>query len=324
MARQPDLDVVRLARGKPHLAAAQQHHPVRQIETLEHLLGASRHAIELFIGLLGEADADQLDLGELMLAHHAAGVLAGGAGLGAKARRERGDADRQPRLVDDLARGQVGQRHLGRGNEVIVVCGAEQVIGELGQVAGAERRRLAHEKRRVDLGVAELAGVHIEHEGGERPLHARQRAREHDEARPRHARRALEVHAPERLADLEMLLHREVEASRLARAAQLEVGALVHALRHRLLGRVGLAGQQRIEPGRGGALVVFERANIVLDLGDLGHEAGAVLAPALRLADGPRGLVAPLQQRLEACLQFPPLIVEVKDLSGLCLETALL
>ena len=38
--------------------------------------------------LLRRGDRDKLDLGELVLADHAAGVLAGGAGLGAKARRQ--------------------------------------------------------------------------------------------------------------------------------------------------------------------------------------------------------------------------------------------
>ena len=58
-----------------------------------------------------------LDLVELVLAQHAAGVLAGGAGLGAEARGERGDADGQFVLVADGFTHEIGQRHLGRGDE---------------------------------------------------------------------------------------------------------------------------------------------------------------------------------------------------------------
>src|SRR5579883_1079432 len=101
LARQPDLDVVGLARGEPHIAGAEQHHPVGKAEALQHRLGAGRHALMLLARAVGMRDRDQLDLAELVLADHAARVLAGGAGLRAEAWRPRGEAERQLLLLDD-------------------------------------------------------------------------------------------------------------------------------------------------------------------------------------------------------------------------------
>src|SRR3546814_7018585 len=76
--------------------------------------------------MVGMGDAHQLDLAELMLPDHAARVLAGGARFGAEARRMRGVAQRQCRLVDDPSGGQVGERHLGRRDEPEAGRGAER------------------------------------------------------------------------------------------------------------------------------------------------------------------------------------------------------
>src|SRR5258708_32205323 len=81
LAGQPDFDIEGLARGGAHVAAAQNDGAERQAEPLQHLLGASSHALMLGVRLLRRGDADPLDLGELVLADHAAGVLAGRAPL---------------------------------------------------------------------------------------------------------------------------------------------------------------------------------------------------------------------------------------------------
>ena len=83
------------------------------------------------------------------------------------------------------SRDQVGQRHLGGGDQPAAVGGVEQVLGELRQLAGAEHRLVAHQQRRRDLGVAVLLGLDVEHELAERPLQPRQLAL----AAPRTARR---------------------------------------------------------------------------------------------------------------------------------------
>ena len=63
-------------------------------------------------------DADQLDLLELVLADHAARVLAVAAGFGAEARRVRGHAHRQRVGIEDLVAHDVGQRDFGGRNQV--------------------------------------------------------------------------------------------------------------------------------------------------------------------------------------------------------------
>ena len=161
LPRQPDLDVVGLARGEAHVARAEQHDPVGQAQAPQHLLRRRRHALMLGGGLLRRRDGDQLDLVELVLAEHPARVLARGPGLGAEAGGVRREAHGQLALVDDLARDEVRERHLGRRDEPVAVGGAEEVVGELRQVAGAERGLVAHEHRRARLGVAELARVYL-------------------------------------------------------------------------------------------------------------------------------------------------------------------
>ena len=117
LPRQPDLDVVGLLRGKAHVAGAQGHHAVVQAEPAQHFLGAGQHALVLVFGLLRRGDRDQFHLGELMLADHAAGVLAGGARFGAEARRQRGQPHRQRVFVEDGLAHEIGQRDFGGGDE---------------------------------------------------------------------------------------------------------------------------------------------------------------------------------------------------------------
>ncbi len=47
-----------------------------QFEPAQHFLGAGQHALMLVLAGLGRGDRDQFDLGELVLADHAAGIAA--------------------------------------------------------------------------------------------------------------------------------------------------------------------------------------------------------------------------------------------------------
>ena len=69
------------------------------------------------LALLRRGDGDEFDLGELVLADHAAGVFAGGARFGAEARRAGGEPHRQLGFVDDGFADEIGQRNFGGGNE---------------------------------------------------------------------------------------------------------------------------------------------------------------------------------------------------------------
>ncbi len=176
-----------------------------------------------------------------MLADHAARVAPGRARLRAKAERAGGEAQGQAFLLEDLLADQIGHRHFGGRDQPVAVARAEQVLAEFRQLIGAEHRGIAHQNRRVDLEIAVLAGVQIEHELHQRPLHPRQRALQHHETRAGELGRRIEIHQAERLADLDMLLRPEPlgKLRRRAEAADLDIVVLVLAL-----GRV-FAGQVR-------------------------------------------------------------------------------
>jgi len=141
-----------------------------------------------------------------------------------------GELQRQLGLLQDLAAHDVGQRDF-RGRDQVqhlafsllaALLRREQVLLELRQLAGAGQRLGVDDVRRVALGVAVPARLHIEHELGERPVQPRHRAAHQREARAGEFRRGVEVE-PERAADVDVVAHREVEDARLAPAAHLDV-----------------------------------------------------------------------------------------------------
>ena len=213
---------------------------IRQAEALQHFLGARRHALVLGVGLLGRGDADQLDLGELVLADHAARVLAGRARLGAEARREGGEAQRQLLLVEHRVVHQVGERHLGGRDQPEAVVGVEHVLGELRQLADAVDRVVAHQERRIDLGVAALLDVCRSSMNCASARSSRAScAFRNDEARAGDLRGGGEIHLAGRLAQRHMVLGREGEVALAADAADLDVAGLVGAVGHVVERQVG-------------------------------------------------------------------------------------
>src|SRR6185503_17143591 len=136
----------------------------------------------------------------------------------AEARGIGGIAQRQLPSVEDRAAIEVGERHLrGRDQEQVPVAGdLEQVLLELRQVAGAAQRIGVDQEGRLDLRVAVLARVQLQHEVDERAREPRARPHQHREARARHARGALEVENAQSRTDLPVRLRLEVERARLA------------------------------------------------------------------------------------------------------------
>jgi hypothetical protein len=98
-------------------------------------------------------------------------------------------------LLDDLARDDVGERHLGGGDQPPAIGGLVAVLAEFRQLAGAIHRLVAHQDGAVDLGQAVLGRVDVEHELRQRPVQARDGALHHDEAGARELRGGLEIHA---------------------------------------------------------------------------------------------------------------------------------
>ena len=74
----------------------------------------AQHLLVDRLALLGRAEDEHLDLGELVDAVQAARVAARGAGLGAEAVRQADVLQRQLPLVEDLVAVHAAQRDLGR------------------------------------------------------------------------------------------------------------------------------------------------------------------------------------------------------------------
>src|SRR5690606_10274715 len=111
---QPHLEVVRLRRRKAQIAGAQRDDAIVQTETLQHALGVLAQRLELAVARFGLAELHELDLVELMLADQAARVATTGTGLGAEARRVRGEPDRQLAGLEDVIGVEVRDLHLRR------------------------------------------------------------------------------------------------------------------------------------------------------------------------------------------------------------------
>ena len=83
------------------------------------------------VGMIRMHDLHQLHLVELVLADHAARVLAVGAGFGAEARRMADELERQLFERHDLVAHEVGDRVLGGRNQVeVAALDLEQVVLE--------------------------------------------------------------------------------------------------------------------------------------------------------------------------------------------------
>ena len=285
---------MRAPRPEAHVAGAKDDGAVGNIQPFQDVLGAAGHAFVLSQRILGPGQRDHLDLLELVLAQHAAGVLAGRAGLGAEALGPGGVAPGQGGLVDDLAGVQVGQGHLRRRDQPPAVLGAVEVVGEFRQLPGADQHLVAHQNRRPDLGQAVHIYMNIQHKLGQRPVQPDQRAGQDDEAGAGEFGGGFEVHAPHGLAELVVLLGREGEGVRGAPAAEFLVVGLGVA--------VGDAVERCVGDGEhevGEATVLGRRLG--LEAGDLvllgGHQGAEpfefiVVAAGLGLADLARGGVA--------------------------------
>ena len=195
--------------------------------------------------------------------------------LASEARRVRGVADRQVARLDDLVAVEVGDRHLGRRDQVQLVPSDDvHLVFLVGDLARARRRRRVHDGGRPDLGEPVLARVDVEEPRDQGSLEGRSGALVDGEARAGDLRAAGIVDDVQRFPDLPMGLARPCGAARgsirthlaidrrvlcqdLAPGAHGDVGVLA-ADRHVRVGRVG-DPQQRLLGGR-------------LDLGEFGVE----------------------------------------------------
>ena len=281
-------------------------------------------------------DLHHLDLVELVLADHAARVLAVASGLGAEARRMRGEPDRQRLGRQDLAAHGVRQRDLGRRDEVeplgrgrIVRVDAallhrEHVGFEFRQLRRADQRLGVDDVGRVALGVAVLARLRVEHELRERAVQPREPAAQEREARAGELGRRGEVEQPEAFADVGVVARPESRtraacpsgAPRRCRRHDLPTGTLECV-------RFGRSSRKSRSSACTRSSSPSRRFVSVADPGHLGEQRGGVLALALGGADLLRQRVALRLQVLRAGLDVLALALERLEARGVERQAAL-
>jgi hypothetical protein len=149
---------------------------------------------------------------------------------------------------EDAIGGEIGERHLGRREQVIVlVLDMEEFVTELRQLARARQGRRVHQHRCIGLEITVLTRMQVEHELRERAVQARELTLENDEAAPGQPATETEVHGIAHGAEIHVVLWLEIEAGRLAPLALLAVVVLVVAGGHALVGQVGNAERDALE-----------------------------------------------------------------------------
>ena len=193
----------------------------------------------------------------------------------------------------------------------------ELVVGEFGQLAGAEHRFVTHQQRRRAFGVAILAGLLVEHELPQRPLQPRHLPAQESEPRARNQRAGLEIQ-PQRRAEIGVFLRREIETARGSPAGDFDIARLVRAFGHIGIGKVGMGGQRIVHlPGKL-ALFLLQRGQRGLEFGHFSLEPlGLVLvAPAHRCTDQLGGLIAPVLRLLHPRGDRAPRGIQCDDRLG--------
>ena len=231
-------------------------------------------------------DLHQLDLVELVLADHAARVLAVGTGLAAETRRVADELERQLLAREDLAAHEIRHRIFGGRNQVqIASLELEQIVLELGEAGNAVGALGGHHVRHVDLGVAVLLRVHVEHELRERAMQARDAFLQHRKTRAGQFRRSVEIELAEAGAQIDVVLHRKIKRARRADAPHFDVVIRRFAGRHARVRQVGDDGKKRVEFRLHRGEVLLERFQFVRLRIDFRHQRGRILALGFRLPD---------------------------------------
>src|SRR5262245_3951898 len=154
--------------------------------------------------------------------------------------------------------------------------------------------------------------MHIEHELRKRALEPREATLQHHEACARQFRGGLEIHLPERLAEIEMLLWREAVIALGAEAMVLDVAARILAVRH--FGQRHVRDLRKRVVERVGELLFFrlERRDLGLQARDFGEERlrRRFLVAFLRGADLPRRRVAAGERGLRLLDGAAPALVD--------------
>jgi hypothetical protein len=171
--------------------------------------------------------------------------------------------------------------------------GAEQIVGELRQLARAEHSLVLDQQGWADLGIAVFAGLQVEHELAQRPLQPGNLALEDHKARAAHLGGGFEVHAAQGLAQIDVITG-AVDAAWCSDPADLDIAMLINARRHVVSRQVRQGGEDAIQSGLGGSFRLAVLGQFAFQRFDLGHQGGGagLVLLGLGLADLLAGVVA--------------------------------
>ena len=201
----PHLQVVGARCRKAQIARAELHHPVGQLQGLQHRFRIRRELLMGRFGFVRMHKPVELHLVELVQADQTAGIAAVAARLAAEAGGVGHVAQGQVVAVQNLAPVERRERHFGGGREPeVVVRAAEALLRKLGQLPRTGEARGVHQHRRLHLPVA-LTGVQIQHETDQGPLQPRTGAQQGHEAATGNACGAFRLEQTQPFAQLPVL-----------------------------------------------------------------------------------------------------------------------
>ncbi len=155
-----------------------------------------------------------------------------------------------------------------------------------------------------------LLGVHLEHQLPDRAMQPRDRSLQYVEARARDPGGRLEIDTTQRGAEIDMVLHREIERARRSPAAYLDVLVGRAALRYLGAREVRDHAQKRLDLLLQGGERCLVGLQLLADAADFLEHGRGVLALALEHADLLGERVALRLQLLGAQLQLAALVLE--------------
>jgi len=179
----------------------------------------------------------------------------------------------------------------------------EQIFAELRQLASTVQRGVVDQVRHVGLQVAVLLGVQIQHELGQRAVHAGDLPFHHHEARTGQLNRGGKIQPAGHFTQIDVIAHREVVLARFAPAGHFQVFAVVFTIRHGVVrqvrqrqGVIADLALQRIQRRLGGIQLVTQLVHFATQRLD-------VFPTRFGRADGFRSGVAFRLQRFSFYLQ---------------------
>ena len=224
-----------------------------------------------------------LHLVELVDSVESADVLAVAARLAPEAGRVGAISNGKRVLVEDLTPVQVGDRHLGGGDQERAVRDLIHLPLLVGQLPRGGGGGLVHQQRRGDLDVTGR-GQPIEEVPGEPAHQARALPLEDREARAREGDTGGEVEPAPFLAQLPMGLQTRPGAA-LAALVDDHVVVLARPVRHGRVRQVRDLEQERLDLRRDAAVALLEALDVAGELTDVAHQVVGALPAAFALAD---------------------------------------